>query len=84
MAKRILVCDDEGDIRESLRTLLTEEGYEVTAVSSGANAVAEAADHDAILLDIKMPGQDGLDTLAKLRSRGVTTPVVMTSDAFMA
>jgi two-component system nitrogen regulation response regulator NtrX len=79
MARRILVCDDEADIRESLRTLLTEEGYEVTAVSSGVNAVAEAPDHDAVLLDIKMPGQDGLDTLAKLRARGVATPVVMIS-----
>jgi two-component system nitrogen regulation response regulator NtrX len=79
MARRILVCDDEADIRESLRTLLTEEGYEVTAVSSGVNAVSEAPDHDAVLLDIKMPGQDGLDTLAKLRARGVTTPVIMIS-----
>ncbi len=79
MARRILVCDDEADIRESLRTLLTEEGYEVTAVSSGVNAVSEAPDHDAILLDIKMPGQDGLDTLAKIRARGISTPVVMIS-----
>ncbi len=79
MARRILVCDDEADIRESLRTLLTEEGYEVTAVSSGVNAVSEAPDHDAVLLDIKMPGQDGLDTLAKLRARGISTPVVMIS-----
>jgi two-component system nitrogen regulation response regulator NtrX len=79
MARRILVCDDEADIRESLRTLLTEEGYEVTAVASGLNAVSEAPDHDAILLDIKMPGQDGLDTLAKLRARGLATPVVMIS-----
>ncbi|HTS03665.1 MAG TPA: sigma-54 dependent transcriptional regulator [Thermoanaerobaculia bacterium] len=79
MARRILVCDDEADIRESLRTLLTEEGYEVTAVASGANAVSEAPDHDAILLDIKMQGQDGLETLAKIRARGVATPVVMIS-----
>ncbi len=79
MARRILVCDDEADIRESLRTLLTEEGYEVTAVSSGVNAVSEAPDHDAVLLDIKMPAQDGLETLARLRARGVSTPVVMIS-----
>src|SRR5262245_54671667 len=79
MAHRILVCDDEADIRESLKTLLTDEGYEVTAVAAGPNAVAEAPDHDALLLDIKMPGQDGLETLAKLRQRGVTTPVVVIS-----
>ena len=79
MAHRVLICDDEADIRESLRTLLVEEGYEVTAVASGANAVSEAPDHDALLLDIKMPIQDGMETLAKLRARGVATPVVMIS-----
>ena len=79
MARRILVCDDEPDIRESLRTLLSDEGYEVTAVSSGVNAVSEAPDHDAVLLDIKMPGQDGLETLAKMRGRGITTPVIVIS-----
>jgi len=76
---RILICDDETDIRESLRALLVEEGYEATAVSAGANAVAEAPDYDALLLDVKMPGQDGLETLAKLRARGVTTPVLIIS-----
>jgi len=79
MAHRILICDDEGDIRDSLKTLLVEEGFEVTAVASGAQAAAEAADHDALLLDIKMPGQDGMETLAKLRAKGVATPVVMIS-----
>jgi two-component system, NtrC family, nitrogen regulation response regulator NtrX len=79
MARRILVCDDEPDIRESLRTLLTDEGFEVTAVSAGTNAVSEAPDHDAVLLDIKMPGQDGLETLAKMRARGITTPVIVIS-----
>jgi two-component system nitrogen regulation response regulator NtrX len=79
MSHRILICDDEADIRDSLKTLLVEEGYEVTAVSAGPNAVSESPDHDAVLLDIKMPGQDGLETLAKLRARGVTTPVIMIS-----
>ncbi len=79
MPLRVLICDDETDIRESLRFLLIDEGYEVTAVSSGANALAEAADHDALLLDIKMPGQDGIEVLKEIRSRGITTPAVMIS-----
>ena len=54
MARRILVCDDEPDIRESLRTLLSDEGYEVTAVSSGVNAVSEAPDHDAVVERTKL------------------------------
>jgi two-component system nitrogen regulation response regulator NtrX len=79
MGHRILVCDDESDIRESLRAVLVDEGYDVTAVSAGPIAVAEAPDHDALLLDIKMSGQDGLETLAQIRKRGVSTPVVMIS-----
>jgi len=54
MGARILVCDDEPDIRESLALLLRDEGYEVTAVSGAAAAVAEAPDHDVVLLDVKM------------------------------
>ncbi|MBL8115666.1 MAG: sigma-54-dependent Fis family transcriptional regulator [Acidobacteria bacterium] len=79
MPQRILLADDEADIREGLRVLLSDEGYEVVAVASGVNAVAEAQDFDAVLLDIKMPGQDGLETLAKIRARGIQTPVVMIS-----
>jgi two-component system nitrogen regulation response regulator NtrX len=79
MPHRILICDDEADIRESLKTLLVDEGYEVTAVAAGANAVSEAPDHDALLLDIKMPGQDGMETLARLEARGTRTPVIMIS-----
>ncbi|MBP7678049.1 MAG: sigma-54-dependent Fis family transcriptional regulator [Thermoanaerobaculia bacterium] len=79
MAHRILICDDESDIRESLRAILLDEGFDVTAVAAGPNAVAESPDHDALLLDIKMPGQDGLETLAQIRKRGVATPVIMIS-----
>src|SRR5450756_2138736 len=79
MSRRILVCDDEADIRESLALLLRDEGYDVGVVSTGAAAVAEAAESDALLLDIKMTGQDGLETLAEIRKRGLRLPVVMIS-----
>ena len=79
MVYRILVCDDEADIRESLDLLLREEGYDVTLVSSGPAAVVEAAEHDALLLDIKMPGQDGLETLSEVRKKMPRLPVVMIS-----
>ena len=79
MSRRILVCDDEADIRESLALLLRDEGYDVVSVSSGPAAVSEAAEADALLLDIKMTGQDGLETLAEIRKRGLRLPVVMIS-----
>ena len=79
MSRRILVCDDEADIRESLALLLRDEGYDVAVVSTGAAAVSEAAESDALLLDIKMAGQDGLETLAEVRKKGLRLPVVMIS-----
>ncbi len=79
MSRRILVCDDEADIRESLALLLRDEGYDVVVVSTGAAAVSEAAESDALLLDIKMAGQDGLETLAEVRKKGLRLPVVMIS-----
>ncbi len=79
MPHRVLICDDEADIRDALKGLLTDEGFEVAAVAAGANAVAEAPDFDVVMLDIKMPGQDGLETLQQIRRRGVATPVVMIS-----
>lgn len=79
MGARILVCDDEPDIRESLAALLCDEGYSVVTVPSAAAALTEAEGHDVVLMDIKMPGMDGLEALAEMRRRGIATPVVMVS-----
>jgi two-component system, NtrC family, nitrogen regulation response regulator NtrX len=66
----ILVVDDEADIRESLEGILREEGYAVTATSSGQEAVVLLRDatYDVLLLDIFLPDRDGLDVLKDLRS----------------
>jgi two-component system response regulator AtoC len=76
---RILVVDDEAPMRESLRDWLLEEDYEVGLAASGEEAVAMAKDGtwNVVLLDLKMPGRDGLETLAELRRLAPNTEAVM-------
>ncbi len=82
MAKqRILVIDDEAAIRESLKMTLEYEGYEVLGAATGQEGlnVAEREAPDLVLLDVKMPGMDGLDVLDRLRAMNETLPIVMIS-----
>jgi two-component system response regulator MprA len=76
---RLLVAEDDAEIREALERILTYEGYEVIAVNDGAAALEAVRDHepDAILLDVMMPFVDGLDVCRKLRGRGDRTPILM-------
>lgn len=81
MAKnpRILVVDDEASVRGSLKDWLIEDGYEVGIASSGeeAIAVARGSKWDVVLLDLKMPGMDGLETLKRLKEINRETEVLM-------
>jgi two-component system nitrogen regulation response regulator NtrX len=78
---RILVVDDEPDIRKTLKMTLEYEGYEVLAASSGNEGLDRASSErpDAILLDIKMPGLDGLEVLERLTSLGTDSAIIMIS-----
>ncbi len=78
---RILVVDDEADIRASIRMILEYEGMELVEAASGPEALKRADDGgiDAVLLDIKMPQMDGLEVLAKMAERHPGLPVVMIS-----
>src|ERR1700691_3306655 len=74
---RILVIDDEVDIRESLETLLCLEGYTVEMAQNGGEGLrrAEAANYDMILLDVMMPDRSGMEVLREIRERDAETPV---------
>jgi len=76
---RVLVADDDADIRELLRDALTEWGYEVTPVASGQEAVGLITRQlfDAALLDIWMPGMDGLQLLDEIKRHNAAIDVVM-------
>jgi DNA-binding response OmpR family regulator len=69
---RILVVDDEADIRESLETLLCLEGYAVELAQNGAEGLrrAESANYDMVLLDLMMPDRSGMEVLREIRERG--------------
>jgi two-component system nitrogen regulation response regulator NtrX len=81
MKPRILVIDDEGAIRDSLRMILEYEDYQFVGAASGQEglALAQRERPDLVLLDIKMPGMDGMEVLRKLHALDETLPVVMIS-----
>ena len=75
----VLIIDDEAEIRESLRTLLELEGYEVDVAGSadeGASRLGERA-FDLVLLDLALPDRNGLDLLADLRAQEPQQAVIM-------
>jgi two-component system response regulator MprA len=77
---KILVVDDERAVRESLRRALVLQGYEVELASDGAEALERLATDgqpDAVVLDILMPGIDGLEVCRQIRRRGNSVPVLM-------
>jgi two-component system nitrogen regulation response regulator NtrX len=81
MKPTVLIVDDEAGVRSSLSGVLRDEGYAVDAVDSGEACLDRLtrAAYDVIVLDIWLPGMDGLATLARIRDRRVDAPVVMIS-----
>jgi DNA-binding NtrC family response regulator len=77
--ERILIIDDEAAIRESLETLLTLEGYAVEMAVNGEDGLVaiERNTYDLILLDLALPGKNGLEILAIIRERHPSLPVIM-------
>jgi len=78
---QVLVVDDEPAIRETVATLLEEEGYRVRRAKDGVEALSTLAGDtiDVILADINMPRLDGAALVRKLRGRGNCTPIVLMS-----
>jgi two-component system nitrogen regulation response regulator NtrX len=81
MIDSVLIVDDERGIRETLRAVLEDEGFEAEAVASGEECLkaVERRAYGCVLLDVWLPGIDGLDTLARLREQGTESAVVMIS-----
>ena len=81
MSARILVVDDQEDIREMARLVLLDAGFLVETAASGEEALKRARDLelDLVLLDINMPGLDGWATLKLLRAAAADLPVAMFS-----
>jgi CheY-like chemotaxis protein len=79
MMKHILVVDDEKHICELYRGELEDEGYAVTLANSGQEALelVESNPPDLIVLDIQMPGMDGIETLEKLLGKDKGIPIIL-------
>lgn len=78
-AGKILVVDDELEVRLVLTEFLESQGYEVTAAASGAEALAmvDAAKPHVVLLDVTMPEMDGMETLKRLAAAHPGLPIIM-------
>lgn len=76
---RVLVADDEADLRALLQRYLGEQGYAVRAVENAARAerLLLRERYDVLVLDVMMPGEDGLAACRRLRAQGETIPILM-------
>src|SRR5579863_5541457 len=78
-AGSVLIIDDEAEIRESLQTLLEMEGFEVETAVTGEDGLVQVGERpfDLVLLDLALPGRDGMDILGEIRSHDSRLPVIM-------
>lgn len=79
MTYHILVAEDQADIRDMIVLNLRTAGYQVTAVADGLAALSSQTEQacDALILDLMMPGMDGLEVCKALRARGRSTPILI-------
>ncbi|MCG5239405.1 response regulator [Azospirillum doebereinerae] len=78
---RVLVVDDEPPIRRFLRTSLSAQGYDITEAEDGAKALDEVRRRlpDVLVLDLGLPGVDGLEVIRRLRGGGASLPIIVLS-----
>jgi len=76
---RILIIEDEPDLRKGLEVNLAREGFKVFQASNGETGISLAIKHnpDLILLDVMMPGMNGIDVCREIRRRGIDIPIIM-------
>jgi DNA-binding NtrC family response regulator len=79
LAGAVLIIDDEAEIRESLQTLLEMEGFAVETAATGEAGLQRIGEHpfDLILLDLTLPGRNGMEILAEIRAHETGLPVIM-------
>jgi DNA-binding response OmpR family regulator len=76
---KLLLCEDELDLAEALTVFFEKNHFTVDAVHNGYDAYeyASTGEYDAVILDIMMPGMDGIQVLERLRSENIKTPIMM-------
>ena len=78
-ASKILIIEDSAEVVSLLERVLGEQGYDVSAATDGESGLARALDQlpDLVILDLGLPGRDGLQVASELRRNGLTAPVLM-------
>ena len=79
---RVLIVDDQEDIRLMLQILFEDQGWDIEVAASGEDALGRedrAARFDAVVVDYKMPGLDGMEVARKFREAGCTRPIIICS-----
>lgn len=78
-ASKILIIEDSAEVVSLLERVLGEQGYEVSAATDGESGLARALDQgpDLVILDLGLPGRDGLQVATELRRRGLAAPVLI-------
>lgn len=81
MTKSILVVEDDADIAELLRLNLADEGYDVQVAADGETGLArlQSAAYDALILDLMLPGKDGLEICRQVRAMPEYTPIIISA-----
>ena len=82
MSPKLLIVDDHEDIRLMLRILFEDQGWDTEQAQSGEDALAQGSRvtrFDALVVDYKMPGLDGMEVAGKLREAGYTRPIIICS-----
>ena len=81
MSRRVLIVDDEKNIRRTFKMVLESEGFEVSVAETGEEAlkVHQKEKPDAVVLDVKLPGIDGIETLRRIKDKEPELPVIMIS-----
>lgn len=79
IGSKILLVDDESIFTTNMSKLLTSRGYIVSAVNNGESAIMalEERDFDVVVLDLKMPGMDGITTLKEIKKLGIFTEILI-------
>src|SRR5436190_22189318 len=80
-AENILIVDDDAGVRDSIGAVLSDEGFKVRYAVDGVEALARAGEQrpDLVLLDVSLPGMDGIQVLEKLRDGHEGLPVIVIS-----
>jgi DNA-binding response OmpR family regulator len=77
LTKKILIIDDDADFASTMQLLLEQDGFEVEIALSGPKGLEKAGEYDLVLLDLRMPGMNGIEVMKKIKGKTGDKPVIV-------